>query len=133
MNFIKLTLESGKETYVNFEKVSDFAEKNSETEIFFAEEQYYFKVKETPNQILQLIENSSVEFAEEEIKFENIFDICPAGFGLRFKFEGFQGNSFEIYDNFTFKTIKELTCFETPKDCVKKCIEELKNRFGRPL
>ena len=70
MKFIKLTLENtGNETFVNAEKITDFQinSKGTATTIAFGKDEYFF-VKETPEEILEQIKSLDVELIEGKLK-----------------------------------------------------------------
>ena len=70
MKFIKLTLENtGNETFVNAEKITDFQinSKGTATTVAFGKDEYFF-VKETPEEILEQIKSLDVELIEGELK-----------------------------------------------------------------
>lgn len=128
MKSIKLTLTDGRDFFVFVDKITDIIRKEkSEGSFVTLVGNDGSSVIETPEQILEQIENIRPKLKSMNEGIDGVFDVCSDGFGLRFDFAGFQNNSFEIYDTWNQKTVKKLTCFETPKDCVSSCVEVLKN------
>lgn len=62
MKFIKLTLQDGREIYVNPDKISDFSKQiDNERTLISGCSEYGFYVKESPEKIIQKIQEHSIE------------------------------------------------------------------------